>query len=380
MNKYSIFIDVKNYDNFKIKSTIVTIEDKLYDILNYDKTVVCFNDVQNSRYKNVILSHPEKQVLSVMPPKNIPFSYFKKQFPEMHQSIHNHFEITEFIDGPIINLFYDNRTQKWELVTKYKNAKKGYILRQYSATYKEFVQLVRGPEGADINTLYCMNIFNKKSTYNFKIQNDRLYLISVYQIKHMVNNVAICNIVKQNTTLELQPLIGIISYPKQFHFYDYKDMLEKIENDSQYPNKFIITHSSGVQTTLLTTDCEFVQKYNSVPRNIQFLYLCVKRINKNFELTDLYPRFKNQFITVDGLYSDFIDKIHTAYVHYYILKDDIYKDCYMFWAHRIHKEVYIPSLKTQKIKIHKEVIRNYFTTKHPRELLYLLQHICENIQ
>ena len=102
-------------------------------------------------------------------------------------------------------------------------------------------------------------------------------------------------------------------------------------------------------------------------------------MNKQFNYTDLFPRFKSNFIQMETLFCDFINKVHQAYIHYYIKKDDDYKDAYLFWAHKIHKEIYIPSLKISKIKIHKEVIRNYFTSMHPREILFILQTCCEKI-
>ena len=38
----------------------------------------------------------------------------------------------KFIEGDFINMFYDNRINKWLLVTKFQNTRKGYLLKPSS--------------------------------------------------------------------------------------------------------------------------------------------------------------------------------------------------------------------------------------------------------
>ncbi len=379
MNKYPYFLDIKNYDKFKIKSTYIHKNFKRYEMLNYDKSVLCFNDHKNSVFKNIIVSYPEKKVLSVMPPKTMNFNLFLSQFPSMKTNLISHYEVSEFIEGSIINLFFDDRLNKWLLVTKYPNTRKGYIMKEHSSLYKEFVKLMKGDENMNINKLQIIENFQKKRSYNFKIQNNILYIIEVFHVENLQNASVLTRLSRDHVTNELHDLNGIINLPKQFFFSNYYEFIEKVDNSNFFPNKFIITHISGYQTHFNTSDCEFINKYKSVNQNIQYLYLCFKKMNKQFNYTDLFPRFKSNFIQMETLFCDFINKVHQAYIHYYIKKDDDYKDVYLFWAHKIHKEIYIPSLKISKIKIHKEVIRNYFTSMHPRELLFVLQNCCEKI-
>lgn len=379
MNKYPLFLDIKTYDKFKIKSTYIQKNSKRYEMLNYDKAVLCFNDHKNSIFKNIIVSSPENSILSVMPPKTMNFNLFLSQFPSIKTSLKKHYEVSEFIEGSIINLFFDDRLNKWLLVTKFPNSRKGYIMNKYSSLYREFVLLMKGDENMNINDLQFIERFHKKRSYNFKIQNKILYIIEVFQVENLKNASVLTRLSRSHVTNELHDLIGIINLPKQYFFSNYYDLIDTVDNSDFFPNKFIITHISGYQTHFNTSDQEFINKYKSVNQNVQYLYLCFKKIDKHYQYTDLFPRFKGSFIQMEALFDDFINKVHLAYIHYYIKKDDIYKDAYLFWAHRIHKEIYIPSLKISKIKIHKEVIRNYFMSMHPRELLFVLQFCFEKI-
>ena len=120
-----------NIDYHKVKQFITEINKRKYEILNYDRNVLCFNDYKNSIYKNVIYSYPERKILSFMSPKTMSFRIFASRFNEINYDIHTNFEVTEFIFGKIINLFYDNRSKRWMLATKFQNAKKGiYIKRE----------------------------------------------------------------------------------------------------------------------------------------------------------------------------------------------------------------------------------------------------------
>ena len=73
MNKYPILLDKNNIDKFKVKSTLINSNFKRYEILNYDKSVLCFNDRKNSIFKNAVFSYPEKNLLSFMGPKTMSF-------------------------------------------------------------------------------------------------------------------------------------------------------------------------------------------------------------------------------------------------------------------------------------------------------------------
>lgn len=380
MNKYPILLDKNNIDKFKVKSTLINSNFKRYEILNYDKSVLCFNDRKNSIFKNAVFSYPEKNLLSFMGPKTMSFKTFISEFKLQIKTYFDvQFMVTEFIEGDFINLFYDNRINKWLLVTKFQNTRKGYLLKTSSTLYKKFVNLLKGFDNDDINDLYILTFFNKKYNYNFKIRNDRLYLITVFKIEHINNIISIKNVYKISYEYDIRHLDGIIYYPKEYYFKDYMEPWHKSENRDNMPNKYILTHASGMETTLETTDFDMINKYQNVPHNILYMHLCLKKIKKNYGFSDRFSHFKDYFRHIDIILNEFFYKVHEAYIHYYILKDNDYKDAYLFWVHKIHKEIYLPSLKNIKVKINMESIRKYFLSMHPRELLFAIDNCIKKI-
>ena len=48
MNQYPLSIIYNNIDYHKVKQFITEINKRKYEILNYDRNVLCFNDYKNS--------------------------------------------------------------------------------------------------------------------------------------------------------------------------------------------------------------------------------------------------------------------------------------------------------------------------------------------
>ena len=69
---------------------------------------------------------------------------------------------------------------------------------------------------------------------------------------------------------------------EQIEFKNYVEILEKKDNTDGLPLKYVITHISGMQTNIISKDFEQMKRYNSVPENIQYLYLCLRFICQGF--------------------------------------------------------------------------------------------------
>ena len=65
-------------------------------------------------YRSVIFSYPEKKILSFTPVKSIPSSTFMQKYPTIKDNIF----INEYIEGVMIQLFYDFRVNCWTIATK----------------------------------------------------------------------------------------------------------------------------------------------------------------------------------------------------------------------------------------------------------------------
>ena len=112
--------------NKNIQKRLVKYDNMYYYVFNYDEDVICYNVNEIRQYRMVILSYPENKLLSYSPPKLMGYNTFVEQYPTITSNI----QISEYIRGVMINLFYDNRCNMWRLMTT-SNEDKTNIIRKF---------------------------------------------------------------------------------------------------------------------------------------------------------------------------------------------------------------------------------------------------------
>jgi hypothetical protein len=72
---------------------------------------------------------------------------------------------------------------------------------------------------------------------------------------------------------------------------------------------------------------------------------------------------------------EFIEKTHEAYLSMYVFKEKMeISPNYYSHIYKIHHMIYLPSLKkrpSERVKITRNIIKEYFYNMEPRELLYI---------
>ncbi len=110
-----IILDTINFDKEAIRNKSFTTKTNIqYSILE------CVNNTTNvsslnNQYRSVIMDPESKIVLSYSPPNELPFDHFQNSYPNLNTK---EFQVSEMIEGIMIQLFYDYRIGKWEIATK----------------------------------------------------------------------------------------------------------------------------------------------------------------------------------------------------------------------------------------------------------------------
>ena len=101
--RYQIDIDKLNMQ--RLTRMIIYNDGSYYNVFNYDKELLCYNDNKNRIHRLTILSFPENNILAFSPPKSLTYNTFITKYPVIDDRI----SVTEYIEGVMINLFYDSR-------------------------------------------------------------------------------------------------------------------------------------------------------------------------------------------------------------------------------------------------------------------------------
>jgi hypothetical protein len=384
-NKISPLINRKNYYNANMG----------YTIMNYTKEFVCFDDYETTKYRSVIFSNPQNKLLCFSPPKSIKYDVFMEKYPLIDDNIY----ANEIIEGVMINLFYDERINSWEIATKsaiggnYKHKQclitSFYNKKTFIELFFDALQCVSNvkPFSVRLNQNKVIELFPKNYNYVFVLQHPenkiilnipipKLYLVGVYEI---VGNTAV-NIPppifeKWDIFLNIN---GIIHFPEQITENTYDKIIAKycsVYTNYVNPGIMLINLENGERTKIINPIYANRRKKDKQNPNMQYQYLCLNRIQKTDDFLKYHPVCKKQFKKFKTEYFDFICNIHRCYILKYVEGSNInISPKYLQHVDKLHYNVYLPSLCRKKQNITKDIVKNYVNGIEPGELLYYLNY------
>ena len=140
------------------------------------------------------------------------------------------------------------------------------------------------------------------------------------------------------------------------------------------PNKYyLIDTKTGIHCSI-ESDEYITQKNIKTQHPFEhYLFFCLKRIYEIEEMSSIYPDYKKQLYNAKNSYERMITNIHRRYKDYYVDKKSIeLPKIYRKHIEKIHKTIYIPSIKTKNPDIiTRSVVKRYFDSLSPNEMLYL---------
>jgi len=375
-----------------------------YYLLQYDKIGLCFNDYKNMLYRSTVFSHPQKRVLSFTPMKSVSLAIFMEENPTMSE----HIWTNDYVEGVMIQLFYDSRVKKWIMGTKggvggnYGHGSKPRSHGSNDTFYDMFLDALHANSNETLNQLLLLELLPKEFSYTFILKHpnvfnvspitdsQHLFLVSVYHIDGVNNQVEFVPQAFYEKWPVFANISGIIEFPPSHCFCNYDDMKQSISSRKIGKNtghSLIITNMrTGQHCRIKSASYEIERKSKMVPALVKYQYLCMRRINKVHEFLKYIPRQKRAFYSVQDEFDNMISEVHQYYCDYYIFKRNI-DNCvleskYFTHIYKIHHTIYLPSLKKErnrtvdaiqkKRKIYKKTVRHYFESMEPRELLFLL--------
>tara|TARA_B110000285_G_scaffold82713_1_gene95208 strand:- start:17339 stop:18442 length:1104 start_codon:yes stop_codon:yes gene_type:complete len=356
-----LYLDMQHILNKNVNKTLICIDNLYYYTFSYDKEMLCYNDEETKLYRMVIYSFPEQRLLGYFPPKSLEYSNFKQYYSNVTSNI----VISEYINGDMINLMYDERCQRWHIFSQADNLKTNIIDRFKQAFHineNEYTPILDY-----LPTNYNFT-FILKNDYMKNDSIDRFYLISVYEIE---NNLLkyIPHVEYENWSF-LRSMEGIIHFPRKYDITNYDD-LPYIDDIDGY----ILTDvNNGCTTKILNADITTRQVISKINPYYAYEYFCLRRIDKLWEYNRIYRKTKIFRDKIHYEYEKLISVLHQHYMNKYVLKKgDLIPIQYRYHVNLLHTKIYIPSLqKGNKEKITRRIVKDYLNRLNPSELLFFL--------
>lgn len=374
----------------KIITKTTTKNEKGYKVLKYDEKYVCDNDEKLGKYRSLVVSDPENELLCYTPPKSITPELFKERYPELTDDI----IVNEAIEGTMISLFWDSRLNQWEIATKgaisgnywfFRTKYKGIDKTTDQKTFRRmFLDALRANASEDICDLAIFDSLIKENIcYNFvlqhpenhivlKIDNPKLYLVSIYKI-----NGSTAELVSPHAIWP-QEFAGMVELPSEDFEKDigYNGLYDRYCSNvspESLAGLMFTNIKTGDRTCFENAAYKTLRELRGNNPNLHYQFLCLKRMDKVLDFVGHFPQYKKLFFWFHKQYEDFITQLHQSYLSYYIKKtgENISKK-YFPIIYKLHHEVYLPSIATEKIIMKRAEVKKQVLQMPPSEIIYYL--------
>lgn len=400
-------LNESNKSNPMIKEKIYETPQQSYVVLNNNEA---WNSDSDSEWKtdsiedyhSVILEYPSRRLLSFAPPKNQEYSDINDYLSvyKKNTDIESDFYTNEFVEGTFIHLFYDPRISSWEIATKRAvggNYSYFHIPGKESITYKQMVIEAFREKDMSLNNLPFLDYLPKNHCYSFVLQHPanhivipihtpKMYLVSVYEIDTDKNTATFISPLKYQLWSVFDNLReGILYFPKMIDSST-NDYITLIQNNVSIHTPYtqmglMMTNlNTGKRCSIINPNYEEMCKIRGNYTNIQYQYLCLRRINKVLHFLKYFPQYKSAFYEYREQYENLLTNIHTSYISYYIHKNGTFiSKKYFSIIYDIHHSIFLPSVKTslqsgitEKIIIKRSVIKDYLNLLDPGKILHII--------
>jgi hypothetical protein len=319
-------------------------------------------------------------------------------FIEKNPNIDEKIYANEAIEGTMMNLFYDARSQQWEIATKgavggtyfyYRNEYDDSTKTPPKTFYRMFLEALSASDSQELNDLEIIRELPTYYSYSFVLQHPenhivleitkpKLYLVALYDVSETESVKWIPPQYYEKWDI-FHKLVGIIEFPKPYVGKTY-DSIEK-ENCSIQTNFnslgiMFMNITTGERALMENPNYKYMKSLRGNNPNLQYQYLSLRRTHKVKEFLHFFPQYNNLFHKFFEDYNNFVTNVHLSYLTYYVQKQEI-QISKKFFPHiyKIHHNLYLPSVQTgTPLIIRRKVVLEYFDAMEPREILYHLNY------
>ena len=400
---------LNNEDNyFNIKK--YTFNNNEYKIIRYNKeklkAIDFYNDhekyLEVSKYRSVIVRN--NKVVCFAPEKSLDYVLFVTKY-----STENSW-LEDFIDGTMINVFYDNIKETWEIATRstiganivFFNDVKNYKYFDNNNYFKDYYNLTfRSMFFEACNTCNLdLNCLDKKYVYSFVLQHPFnrivtpiitpvIFLVKVYEIIHPINNVlstdnlnhVLINEIDIQSLVNAPPYIFINSNIKFVNKYPVTNFQEikdyYCSGNAGYNCVGCFLYSKdGTRSKIRNASYEEVRKLRGNQPKLQFNYLTLKQENKVGEFLQYYPEHTVIFNKFKLAVYHYTSNLFMNYISCFVRKEKPLKEYefeYKTHMYKLH-EKYKTDLKPNQKSIDKKFVIDYVNALHPAQQMFLINY------
>lgn len=342
---------------------------KAYNIIKYNKNHENYNEV-NGLYRSVIFSNGKINVFS--PPKAVNFYNFINCFSV--QQCYGE----EIIEGTMINLFYDNDLNKWNISTKTSVGGKLRFFQDqenFDVLFNEVCQKLEIDINLfDNNYMYSFVMQHPKNKFVLPIEDMKLYIIAIYKIEGTV----IKEVEREKyNTLNLDHQFSKLWFPYRFFIDSYENLMARFGtmNSNIDCVGVMVKSLNGVRTKIVNPGYKYIKNLRGNNCKLQFQYLSLRKDDKVKEYLKYFPESKKAFSEFRKYLHIYTETLYSNYISCYIKKEaPLLEYSPKFRTHMFNLHQDYLKMKENNEYVNKQKVINYINNLEPAILMYSLNY------
>tara|TARA_Y100000994_G_C15692853_1_gene442242 strand:+ start:589 stop:1794 length:1206 start_codon:yes stop_codon:yes gene_type:complete len=354
--------------------------DSDYGIIKYNKESLSDENVDTvGLFRSVI--YKNKKIMAIAPPKSASYNKF------MTQHDINECVVEEYVEGTMVNMFYDNDSEEWEIATRSTvGGKTNFIVSSFNNhTFRSmFLE-------ASNNANFEYDILDKTLCYSFVLQHPknrivvpfsqtRIYLTACYRI----NDDFTVDVIDVDSIKETLCSTNI-QFPKKYtgieEVYNLTELMSDSFGDYTVVGFMIHHHNSGMRCKIRNEGTyEYVRKLRGNQPKEQYRYLELCHTGRLDVYLSYYPEDIEAFNNYRNQVNSFINTLYQNYVKCFIKKEcPLVNYPYQYKTHmyELHK-IYLEKIKPGKVQyttvMNINIITWYILNLPPAKLMYAINY------
>ena len=351
-----------------------------YKIVRYNKEILINDLIPSYGLLRSVIFNNNNQVVSFAPPK----SSLADQFITKYATKTDNIIAQEFVEGTMINVFYDSRILSWKIATRNTVDAEVYFYKKENG--KTFNAMFF--EACEQNN-FNLEMLNKQFCYSFVLQHPenrivvpfqspQLYLVEAYEIINAENVI----IIPQNIN-EIRSAGHLtntsVRFPEVYEFTTYTELIEKFASANTPYNimgiviKNILTNE---RIKIRNPIYEEVRHLKGNQTKTLYQYLHLRKEGNLPKYLKFYPESKKEFSECREKVHIFTNTLHHNYLACYVRKEKPLKEFgSQFRTHmfNLHQQ-FINDLKPNNLFITNTTVQKYVNNLHSSLLMHSLNY------
>jgi hypothetical protein len=342
--------------------------------IKYNKEKLNGNNIKTlGLYRSLIVDN-NGHIVCYSPPKSLEYEYFNKDIVNCY--------IEEFVEGTMVNIFFNTIIDDWDLTTRTTLGAKSKFNMESNKTFRYMF----------LSAMNHMNIeftdFDKNFCYSFVLQHpENKLVIPIKNPKIILVDIFKCNkfqvfpISRKMFHTQIHLFIKNKNIIKPIVFTEYQMdssltvVLQKMIQNKDYTIMGYYVHNNNFERTKIRNpNYEHVRHLKGNSPKIQYQYYNLRQLNKVKDYLKYFPEMKKDFALLRNDLHKYTTNLYRNYSNCYINKVKPLREYqYEYKTHMFHlHNIYLDELKNDGKYVNFNVVKNYINNMEPARLMHVI--------